>query len=62
MTTTLPRSLRFLHGDKILELHERWGAERQLENRQAVEFGLTKDGGAFSILLTPEQFEKLRKP
>ena len=58
--TSLPLKLTFAHSDKILEIHERWGADRLLDDRQAVEHGIEIGRGSIGLRLTDEQYRKLR--
>jgi hypothetical protein len=59
--TSLPLKLTFEHPDKILEMYERWGANRLLEDRAAVEHGIEIGRGAVWLRLTPEQYAKLKR-
>ena len=60
--TSLPLKLTFANPDKILEMYERWGANRLLEDRAAVEHGIEIGRGAIWLRLTAEQYAKLKRP
>jgi hypothetical protein len=51
----------FATPDKILEIYERWGAERKLEDRSALESAIGMGRGSIWLILTPEQYMKLKK-
>jgi hypothetical protein len=59
--TPLPLKLTFTHSDKILEMHERWGADRHLEDRSALEYAINMGRGSVWLILSPEQYAKLTK-
>jgi hypothetical protein len=59
--TSLPVHLTFVHPDKIIEIHERWGADRQLEDRSALEYAINMGRGSVWLILSPEQYARLRK-
>lgn len=59
--TSLPRTLTFATPDKILEIHERWGESRQLEDRSAIEYAINTGRGSIWLTLTPEQYAKLKR-
>jgi hypothetical protein len=41
---TYPLRLRFEFSDKIVEMHERWGASRVAEDKQALQHGMNGAG------------------
>lgn len=51
LRTPLPLRLTFAYADKILEMHERWGADRLLEDRQR----------HLWLNLSAEQYARLKK-
>jgi hypothetical protein len=53
--------LTFATAVKILEIHERWGADRKLEDRSALKYGIEIGRGAIWLNLTAEQYAKLKK-
>ena len=61
LKTPLPRKLTFSSPDKILQLAEHAGALKDLAARQAIEHGIEIGRGGVYLMLTPEQFAKLRK-
>jgi hypothetical protein len=60
LKTPLPRKLTFSSPDKILQLAEHAGALKDLAARQAIEHGIDKGRGGVYLMLTPEQYAKLR--
>jgi hypothetical protein len=58
----LPRKLTFTPPGKILELARRGEAWGTLENRQAIERAIQAGSGGCYLLLTPEQYARLRRP
>jgi hypothetical protein len=59
---SLALKLTFACSDKIIEMYERWGANRLLEDRAAVEHGIEIGRGAIWLRLTSEQYGKLKRP
>ena len=59
--TPLKRTLTFAHPDKIIEIHERWGEARQLADRNALEYAIDMGRGSVWLILSPEQYARLRK-
>jgi hypothetical protein len=59
---TYPLRLRFEYPDKILEMFERWGADRDLKDRQALEFHLQRGRGKLWLELAAEEHQKLQTP
>ncbi|MBB5343282.1 hypothetical protein HDF10_001232 [Edaphobacter lichenicola] len=43
-----------------MEMAERWGESRLLEDKQALEYAITKGRGSLWLKLTPEEYAKLR--
>jgi hypothetical protein len=60
LKTALPRRLTMQHPEKIFELAERGGYPMNLEGRQALEHGIEKGRGGIWLLLTEEQYGKLK--
>jgi len=60
LKTPLPRRLTFATSDKILQLAEHAGALKDLAARQAIEHGIEKGRGGVYLMLTPEQYAKLK--
>jgi hypothetical protein len=42
-------------------MYDRFGAEERLEDRAALEYGITIGRGSIWLNLTPEQYDKLKK-
>jgi hypothetical protein len=61
LKTALPRKLRFATPDKIMELVDRTGALRDLACRQAVQHGITEGRGGVWLVLTGEQYDRLKR-
>jgi len=59
--TTLPLKLTFLSEGKILAMYERCGATHLLEDRQALEMGITMGRGSCWLSLSEEQYRQLKK-
>ncbi|WP_260738183.1 hypothetical protein [Tunturiibacter lichenicola] len=63
LKTSLPRKLTFASPGKIREMYDRFGIDKKLEDRSALEYGINIGRGSVWLSLTPEQFLKLkRKP
>jgi hypothetical protein len=60
LKTPLPRKLTFSSPDKILRLAEHAGALKDLAARQAIEHGIEMGRGGVYLMLTPEQYAKLK--
>ena len=60
LKTPLPRKLNFPSPEKIVETAERGGYVMNLEGRQALENGIEKGRGGIWLLLTEEQYQRLR--
>ena len=60
LKTSLPRKLTFRDSAKIIELAERCGAFRNLEERQALDHGIEIGRGGIWLNLTAEQYGALR--
>jgi len=59
--TSLPLKLTFADADKIRDMYERFGSERTLADRAAVEHGIEIGRGAIWHQLTVEQYAKLKR-
>jgi hypothetical protein len=42
-------------------MHERFGAERQLDHKQGLEYGIEKGRGSIWLNLTDEQYQTLKR-
>jgi hypothetical protein len=60
LKTPLPHKLTFASPDKILRLAEHAGALKDLAARQAIEHGIEMGRGGVYLMLTPEQYAKLK--
>jgi hypothetical protein len=61
LKTPLRRTLRFRDPDKIRDMHEHFGEERQLAHKQALEYGIESGRGSIWLLLTDEQYQTLKR-
>jgi hypothetical protein len=62
LKTSLPRKLRFASPAKIREMYDRFGIDKKLEDRSALDYGITTTGrGSVWLSLTPEQYNKLKR-
>lgn len=61
LKTPLPLKLTFATPDKLLEIHERWGEGRLLEDRSALEYAIQMGRGSIWLILSPEQYGKLKR-
>jgi hypothetical protein len=59
LQTPLPRKLRFVSPDKVVELVERGGGLSNLESRQALDQAIETGRGGVFLSLTEEQYAKL---
>ena len=59
--TSLPVHLTFAHPDKIIEIYERWGEDRKLEDKSALGYAINMGRGSVWLILSPEQYARLRK-
>ena len=53
--------LTFATADKLLEMYERWGEARLLEDRSALEYAINMGRGSLWLILSSEQYAKLKK-
>jgi hypothetical protein len=60
LKTSLTRKLTFATSEKILELAEHAGALRDLACRQAIEHGIEVGRGGVWLMLTRDQYGKLK--
>ncbi len=60
LKTPLPRKLTFAMPDKILQLAGHAGALKDLAARQAIEHGIAMGRGGVYLMLTREQYAKLK--
>jgi hypothetical protein len=61
LKTPLPRKFNFASADKVRELAERGGALNNLENRHALNHGIDNGRGGVWLMLTAEQYAKLKR-
>jgi hypothetical protein len=61
LKTPLPRTLTFAGPEKILEIYDRLGVDKKLEDRSALEYGINTGRGSVWLSLTPEQYIKLKR-
>lgn len=61
LKTSLPRKLTFATPDKLLEMFERWGESRLLEDRSALEYAIRMGRGSIWLILSAEQYGKLKR-
>jgi hypothetical protein len=62
LKTPIHRKLTFSSPDKVREMHERFGADRKLEDKAALEYAINTGRGSIWLNLTNEQYQKLRQP
>ena len=60
LKTPLPRKLTFATEDKVRELAERGGALQSLENRHALNHGISNGRGGVWLSLSDEQYASLK--
>jgi len=60
LKTPLPRKLTFATPEKLIEMFERWGESRLLEDRSALEYGIKNGRGSIWLILSAEQYAKLK--
>ena len=58
LKTPLPLKLTFSSPDKLLELFERWGESKLLEDRSAQEYAIQMGRGSIWLILSAEQYAK----
>ncbi len=61
LKTPLPRKARLNDSAKIIEMAEKGGAAMRLEDRQALDYGISLGRGSVWLNLTPEQYQKLKR-
>jgi len=62
LKTPLPKKLNLSSSQKIIETAERGGYNMNLEGRQALDHGIENGRGGIWLLLTEEQYQKLKVP
>lgn len=62
LKTPLPRKLNLNSSQKVIETAERGGYNMNLEGRQALDHGIENGRGGVWLLLTEEQYQKLKVP
>jgi len=60
LKTTLPTKLHLSSSQKVIEAAERGGYHMNLEGRQALDHGIENGRGGIWLLLTQEQYQKLK--
>lgn len=60
LKTALLKKLTFSDSRKIVELAERGGYSLTLEGRHTLEHGIENGRGGIWLLLSPEQYQRLR--
>ena len=61
LKTSLPRKLTFASPEKIREMYDRFGIDKKLEDRSALDYGINTGRGSVWLSLTPEQYSKLKR-
>jgi hypothetical protein len=61
LKTSLPRTLKFAGPEKVREIYDRFGTDKKLEDRSALEYGISQGRGSVWLSLTPEQYIKLKR-
>ena len=59
--TPLPRKLTFAGPAKIREMYDRFGIDKKLEDRSALEYGINMGRGSVWLSLTQDQYLKLKR-
>jgi hypothetical protein len=62
LKTPLPKRLNLSSPQKVIETAERGGYNMNLEGRQALDHGIENGRGGVWLLLTEEQYQKLKVP
>ena len=62
LKTPLPKKLNLGSSQKVIETAERGGYNMNLEGRQALDHGIENGRGGIWLLLTEEQYQKLKVP
>ena len=60
LKTSAGRRLTFKDAAKLREMYDRFGTDKKLEDRQALEYGIETGRGSIWIELTDEQYRKLK--
>lgn len=61
LKTPLPKKLTLANSEKVVEMAERGGYTMNVEGRQALEHGIEKGRGGGWLLLTDDQYAKLKR-
>ena len=61
LKTSLPRTLTFSAPDKIREMHKRFGVDRKLEDKSALQYAINMGRGSLWLNLTDEQHAELQR-
>ena len=61
LKTPLPQKLTLPNSEKVVEMAERGGYTMNVEGRQALEHGIEKGRGGGWLLLTDDQYAKLKR-
>jgi hypothetical protein len=62
LKTPLALRLTFADARKIVEMHERWGGDKRLEDVQALGYAIATGRGSIWLRLDQKQYDKLTKP
>jgi hypothetical protein len=60
LKTPLPRKLTFQTSEKVIQMAERGGADLTLAGRQALEHGISIGRGGVWLMLSGEQYGRLK--
>jgi hypothetical protein len=60
LKTPLPRRLTFAGPENVREIYDRFGTEKKLEDRSALEYGINQGRGSVWLSLTHDQYIKLK--
>ena len=60
LKTSAGKRLTFATPEKVRLLHERFGCDKKLEDKQALEYAIQQGRGSIWIELTEEQYRKLK--
>lgn len=61
LKTALRRRLNFAGADKIREMQDRFGEDRMLEHKQALEYAIETGRGGIWLNLTEQQYNILKE-
>jgi hypothetical protein len=61
LKTVLPRKLTFSTAAKIRHMHDLYGVEKKLEDKQALDYAIECGRGAIWLHLTSDQYAALKR-